>query len=101
MTAPRPERCDLSDLLIEHCGCVKHRPDLKPVVVPPDLARRYHTYPLTTIVNAEYRSQCPECKERIQFGESITPQRSEVSNTYNGQWAHEECAREIEAEAAR
>lgn len=97
----RPERCELSDLLIEHCGCEKHRPDLKPIEIPVERERRYYTYPLTTVVEAQFEGRCEECRERISFGEMITPQRSELADGYSGRWVHEECARDAELEASR
>lgn len=86
-------RCELSDLPVEQCGCHKHRPGLSAVDVAPPQART--TYPLTTVVTAQYSGTCPECGDRYGVGDSITPQQFKTIGTGTGRWAHEDCAREV------
>lgn len=98
MTVPLPrpgtERCELSDLPVDQCGCRKHRPGVTVV----DLAERHpphpHTYEFGLIAEAQYESPCAAtgCGQWIRFGERIVPQRYMGHGT--GRWAHEECARE-------
>lgn len=88
----RVERCDLSDLPVDQCGCHKHKPS-QAADSRTRRAEGTHVYPLKVVIVAKYPGRCPECGERYQVGEMITPQQF-ADVAASGQWAHEDCARE-------
>lgn len=91
MTTQKPERCELSDLPADQCGCRKHRPGVSII----DVEERSYpgaTYIFDLLVEAQYEGRCHECHTRIMLGEHIVPQRYRGENT--GRWAHKECGRE-------
>lgn len=68
--APRPERCELSELLVAHCGCRIHKP-----------APRQPQH--TGSISARYDGTCP-CGSRFLAGDPIRM-------TGSGQWGHADC----------
>lgn len=68
------ERCDLSDLLVEQCGCRVHAPQVSTSI------------PTGTVVSAKYPGLCTEGSDDIKPGELI-------AMTEDGTWVHVGCVR--------
>jgi hypothetical protein len=57
------ERCAVTELLVAHCGCPKHRPDLRGERVTPPA--RGVTF------EAKYAGRCSKCATTFEPGEDI------------------------------
>lgn len=94
------DRCELTELLIEQCGCRLHAGaagatarGLTAEVEP--YARRNGDQPsYGAPIIARYGGRCPECQERYEPGDTIRPQRFKTTGNHTGTWVHTECAEE-------
>lgn len=90
----RIERCALSDLPADQCGCVKHRPDGGAIAIEPVQSNRTAGHAYGPEIQARHPGRCPECAERYEVGEPIRPERYKTVNAGTGRWLHTECAEE-------
>lgn len=80
------ERCELTELLVEQCGCAKHRGGRTPQEEAN--AEALHD-PSGRWIEARYPGRCAECGKPFQPGTRIRASRSDVPH-----WIAECCAEE-------
>ena len=56
------DRCDVTELLVEQCGCPKHRGGDEAIARPETVGQPFE---------AMYGGFCPQCERRIEVGQMI------------------------------
>jgi hypothetical protein len=86
------ERCELSDLPADQCGCRVHRPGQAVDARPVQMA----IVGFGPAVAAQYRGMCGLCHDQIVPGEHIRRERLRPLGSSgvgtDGDWAHDQCA---------
>lgn len=84
-------RCELSDLLVEQCGCRIHRAAVVETDIELNHTRRGATF--GRAVTARYPGRCPGCGDHYDVGDLIRFDNSPTPAS-NSRWWHNDCAEE-------